>query len=79
MFQIEPDASSGSYFWGAGWLLKGRGALPHHTGPSTIELSGAALKGLLSPTLSSKEGEGEETAGSLDKGLIQWQCGSSRA
>ena len=22
MFQIEPDASSGSYFWGAGWLLK---------------------------------------------------------
>jgi 3-phosphoshikimate 1-carboxyvinyltransferase len=24
-FDIEPDASSGSYFWGAGWLL-GRGA-----------------------------------------------------
>jgi 3-phosphoshikimate 1-carboxyvinyltransferase len=22
-FQIEPDASSGSYFWGAGWLLVG--------------------------------------------------------
>jgi 3-phosphoshikimate 1-carboxyvinyltransferase len=21
MFQIEPDASSGSYFWGAGWLV----------------------------------------------------------
>ena len=21
-FQIEPDASSGSYFWGAGWLLR---------------------------------------------------------
>jgi 3-phosphoshikimate 1-carboxyvinyltransferase len=24
-FQIEPDASSGSYFWGAGWLLSERG------------------------------------------------------
>jgi 3-phosphoshikimate 1-carboxyvinyltransferase len=23
-FQIEPDASSGSYFWGAGWLLAAR-------------------------------------------------------
>ena len=22
VFQIEPDASSGSYFWGAGWLLR---------------------------------------------------------
>ena len=22
-FQIEPDASSGSYFWGAGWLITG--------------------------------------------------------
>jgi 3-phosphoshikimate 1-carboxyvinyltransferase len=24
-FRIEPDASSGSYFWGAGWLLSQRG------------------------------------------------------
>ncbi|MGC3958944.1 MAG: 3-phosphoshikimate 1-carboxyvinyltransferase [Verrucomicrobiota bacterium] len=23
IFQIEPDASSGSYFWGAAWLLRG--------------------------------------------------------
>src|SRR5206468_4086975 len=69
-FQIEPDASSGSYFWGAGWLLKARGVLPTHPGPSTIELAGTALiKGLPSPTLSSKGGEGEETAGSLDKRL----------
>src|SRR5207245_10324265 len=29
-FQIEPDASSGSYFWGAGWLLRVQHAvLPH--------------------------------------------------
>src|SRR6266446_7929618 len=29
-FQIEPDASSGSYFWGAGWLLRVQHALPPH-------------------------------------------------
>ena len=28
-FRIEPDASSGSYFWGAGWLLGTRLAVAH--------------------------------------------------
>jgi len=32
-----------------------------------IELAGAALKGLLSPALSSKGGEGGETVGSFGK------------
>ena len=32
-FQIEPDASSGSYFWGAGWLLKVQRLVPPHPGP----------------------------------------------
>jgi 3-phosphoshikimate 1-carboxyvinyltransferase len=27
-FQIEPDASSGSYFWGAGWLFQDREIYP---------------------------------------------------
>jgi len=27
-FQIEPDASSGSYFWGAGWLFQDRESYP---------------------------------------------------
>ena len=36
-------------------------------GPTTIELAGAALKGLLSPALSSRGGEGEETANSFGK------------
>ena len=27
-FQIEPDASSGSYFWGAGWLFQDRESCP---------------------------------------------------
>jgi 3-phosphoshikimate 1-carboxyvinyltransferase len=35
-FDIEPDASSGSYFWGAGWLL-GRGRA---TAGSTVEVRG---------------------------------------
>lgn len=29
-FQIEPDASSGSYFWGADWLLGARGPEANH-------------------------------------------------
>ena len=37
--------------------------------PTTIELAGAALKGLLSPALSSRGGEGEETANSFGKWL----------
>ena len=32
-FQIEPDASSGSYFWGAGWVLS---ALEHHLHPERL-------------------------------------------
>src|SRR6266853_4752899 len=37
--------------------------------PSAIELAGAGFNGLLSPTLSSRGGEGEETAGSFGKWL----------
>lgn len=29
-FQIEPDASSGSYFWAAGWLFQEQGNCPIH-------------------------------------------------
>src|SRR6266481_2881549 len=37
------------------------------SGGTTIELADAALKGLLSPALSSKAGEGDRTANSFDK------------
>jgi 3-phosphoshikimate 1-carboxyvinyltransferase len=40
-FAIEPDASSGSYFWGAGWLL-GRGAA---TAGSTVTVRGWPTSG----------------------------------
>ena len=50
-FQIEPDASSGSYFWAAGWLTYN--ALPHET----------LLKILKTPILTQKEKH--ETLGEL--------------
>jgi len=37
--------------------------------PATIELAGATLKGLLSPALSSKAGEGAQTADPLGSPL----------
>ena len=33
IFEIEPDASSGSYFWGAGWLLNFQRPVPPDRGP----------------------------------------------
>src|SRR5258708_2702537 len=62
-FQIEPDASSGSYFWGAGWLLKAQRAVPPHPDPlpgGEGETSGAlsAVPPHPSPL---PRGEGEET------------------
>src|SRR5262249_598950 len=31
IFEIEPDASSGSYFWGARWLLNSQSPIPLHS------------------------------------------------
>lgn len=45
VFQIEPDASSGSYFWAAGWLLA-RSANPlHPTRPWPIEVRNWPVSG----------------------------------
>src|SRR6266478_353769 len=51
-FQIEPDASSGSYFWGAGWLLKAQRTVAPHP------LRRQALGGQADPL---PQGEGESS------------------
>jgi 3-phosphoshikimate 1-carboxyvinyltransferase len=37
-FQIEPDASSASYFWGAGWLLKGSAIRVAHWPQESLQI-----------------------------------------
>jgi 3-phosphoshikimate 1-carboxyvinyltransferase len=47
-FQIEPDASSGSYFWGAGWLLSEREKAAHSS--SALPTKPSCDSGAASPT-----------------------------
>jgi 3-phosphoshikimate 1-carboxyvinyltransferase len=59
-FQIEPDASSGSYFWGAGWLFQGRESYPYSVAewPSSSWQIDAQFPGYMPPPCSlSRDGQ----------------------
>ena len=59
-FQIEPDASSGSYFWGAGWLFQDNESYPFRVAewPSSSWQIDAQFPGYMPPSCSiSREGQ----------------------
>lgn len=65
VFRIEPDASSGSYFWGAGWLLPIRGSLLENKFPSISSFEFASF-------IAAYEGRGSLPDQTLSSFVKRW-------